>query len=58
MGDYDNKKRTSEYFTISSKAVFEIVFLMVQNSSIGDLVPWSVRQSGTSNNQSLHNITE
>ena len=29
-------------------------FLAVQNSSIGDLVPWS----GTTNNQSLHNITE
>ena len=34
------------------------IFLAVQNSSIGDLVPWSVCLSGTTNNQSLHNTTE
>ena len=28
-------------------------FLAVQNSSIGDLVPWSVRPSVTTNNQTL-----
>ena len=36
--------------------------LAVQNSSIGDLVPWlvgwSVCSSVTTNNQSLHNTTE
>ena len=32
--------------------------LAVQNSSIGDLVPWSDRWSGTTNHQSLHNTTE
>ena len=33
-------------------------FLAVQNSSIGDLVPWSVGWSDQTNDQSLHNITE
>ena len=37
-------------------------FLAVQNSSIGDLVPWLVGWlvgwSVTTNNQSLHNTTE
>jgi len=33
-------------------------FLAVQNSSIGDLVPCLVGWSVTTNNQSLHNITE
>ena len=32
--------------------------LAVQNSSIGDLVRLSVPWLGTTNNQSLHNITE
>ena len=35
-----------------------IVYLAVQNSSIGDLVPWSVALSDTTNNQSLQNTTE
>ena len=38
--------------------VMTLWFLAVQNSSIGDLVPWSVCLSGTTNNQSLHNTTE
>ena len=33
-------------------------FLAVQNTSIGDLVPWSLGWSVTTNNQSLHNTTE
>ena len=33
-------------------------FLAVQNSSIGDLVPWLLALSDTTNNQSLHNTTE
>ena len=32
-----------------------LVFLAVQNSSIGDLVPWFLAWA---NNQSLHNIEE
>ena len=32
---------------------FSSSFLAVQNSSIGDLVPWSVRPSVTTNNQTL-----
>ena len=35
-----------------------VPFLAVHNSSIGDLVPWLVCWSGTTNNQSLHNTTE
>ena len=35
-----------------------IIFLAVQNSSISDLVPCLVGLSGTTNKQSLHNITE
>ena len=34
------------------------LFLAVQNSSIGDLVPWLVRWLGTTNNQRVHNSTE
>ena len=41
---------------------FLFLFLAVQNSSIGDLVPCLlgllVGLSGTANNQSLHNTTE
>ena len=33
-------------------------FLAVQNSSIGDLVPWSVCLSDRTNNQSLHKPKE
>ena len=42
----------------SSNVYFSNMFLAVQNSSIGDLVPWSVCWSGTTNNQGLQNITE
>ena len=38
--------------------VLDHTFLAVHNSSIGDLVPWSVGRSVTTNNQSLHNTTE
>ena len=34
------------------------LFLAVQNSPIGDLVPWSIVLSDSTNNQSLHNTTE
>ena len=35
-----------------------LLFLAVQNSSIGDLVPCLLAWSGTTNNQSFHNKTE
>ena len=38
--------------------VFLHPFLAVQNSSIGDLVPWLVGWSGTTNNQRVQNTTE
>ena len=46
--------------TIDQKVhtIMTFVFLAVQNSSIGDLVPWLVGWSGTTNNQRVHNTTE
>ena len=41
-------------FTTSLKESHDILYLAVQNSSIGDLVP----SLGTTNNQSLHSTTE
>ena len=38
--------------------VHEGAFLAVQNSSIGDLVPWLLALSGATNNQSLRSTTD
>ena len=45
-------------FVFNSFWFWKPLFLAVQNSSIGLIVPWLVGLSGTTNNQSLHNTTE
>ena len=52
-GDHDGKK-----VTMFATVVQVGSFLAVQNSSIGDLVPWSVPCSDSTNNQTFHNTTE
>ena len=52
QADDDNDDDDSDDDDDDGDALF--IFLAVQNSSIGLIVPWS----GTTNNQSLHNTTE
>ena len=44
--------------TLENNKFIIFLFLAVHTSSIGDLVPWLVRPSDPTNNQSLHNTTE